>query len=351
MKRYRVGILGATGVVGQRLVQLLHNHPWFDLEELVASERSSGRPYGEVVSWHAPVPVPARAAALVVKPLAPDLECDFVLSALDAKVAGKAETSFAAAGYPVVTNARQHRLDGDVPLLIPEVNPDHLAILPHQRSLRHYTSGLLATNPNCSAVGLALVLKPLQDAFGIIEVSVVTMQALSGAGIQGVSAMTILDNVLPHIPGEEGKVETESAKILGDLADNHFVFSDMRISAQCNRVAVADGHTEAVSVRLKRTASAEELHQALADFSAEPQRLQLPTAPPHPIQVFTVPDRPQPLLDREASRGMTVSVGNIRPCAVLDWKFTVLVHNAVRGAAGAALLNAELLATQGYLDR
>jgi aspartate-semialdehyde dehydrogenase len=349
MKRYRVGVLGATGAVGQRLVQLLEGHPWFTLTELVASERSVGRPYREAVSWRLGTPVPEEAARMVVRPLAADLACDLVLSALDAKVAGEAEASLAAAGYPVISNARNHRMDEDVPLLIPEVNWQHAAVLTHQRALRHYTTGFIATNPNCSAIGLTLALKPLQDAFGLTEVSVVTMQALSGAGVDGVPAMTILDNVIPYVSGEEEKIETESLKILGGLEGEQFVPAKMRVSAQCNRVAVADGHTEAVSIRLADSATAKELGQAFANFTSEPQRLQLPSAPPHPVLVLDGDDRPQPRLDRDAELGMAVSVGHLRPCPVLDWKFTLVVHNAIRGAAGAALLNAELLVAQGYI--
>lgn len=349
MKRYRVGVLGATGAVGQRLVQLLERHPWFTATELVASERSAGRPYHEAVSWRLGSRIPAASADLVVRPLSTDLSCDLVLSALDAQVAGEAEAELAAAGFPVISNARNHRMDEDVPLLIPEVNWEHAAILTHQRAHRHFTTGLLATNPNCSAIGLTLALKPLQDAFGLEEVVVVTMQALSGAGVNGVPAMTILDNVIPYVAGEEEKLETESVKILGDLEDERFIPAALRVSAQCNRVAVLDGHTESVSVRLRTKATAQQLQQVLADFTAEPQRLKLPSAPPHPVLVVEGVDRPQPQLDRDVARGMAVSVGHLRPCPVLDWKFTLVVHNAIRGAAGAALLNAELLVAQGFV--
>ncbi|HVB54456.1 MAG TPA: aspartate-semialdehyde dehydrogenase [Candidatus Acidoferrales bacterium] len=350
MKRFRVGVLGATGAVGQRLVQLLEDHPWFTVTEVVASERSAGRAYDEAVSWRLASRIPEEVAHLVVQPLSAELDCDLVLSALDSQVAGDAESALAAAGCPVISNARNHRLDEDVPLLIPEVNWEHAAVLRHQRALRHFTTGLLATNPNCSAIGLTLALKPLQDAFGVAEVSVVTMQALSGAGITGVAAMTILDNVIPYVAGEEEKIETESLKILGGLESERFVPADLRVSAQCNRVGVLDGHTEAVSVRLRTEATADQLRQAFAGFTSEPQRLQLPSAPPNPVLVVDGADRPQPQLDRGAAQGMAVSVGHLRPCPVLDWKFTLVVHNAIRGAAGAALLNAELLVAQGYIS-
>lgn len=351
MKRYRVGVLGATGVVGQRLVQLLGDHPWFQLTELVASERSAGRLYREAVNWGLESSIPHAAAGLTVKPLSTDLACDLVLSALSTGVAGNAEQELAQAGYPVISNARSHRMDDDVPLLIPEVNWEHTAMLSHQRSRRHYSTGFLATNPNCSTIGLTLALKPLQDAFGISEVSVVTLQALSGAGLSGVAAMSIQDNVIPHVAGgEEEKIQTESLKILGSIREQKFLPADIRVSAQCNRVAVLDGHTESVSVRLRSTTSADEIRQALCHFSSEPQRLGLPSAPAHPIVVLDGFDRPQPRLDRDLANGMAVSVGQVRPCQVLDWKFTLVVHNAVRGAAGAAVLNAELLVAQGYVQ-
>lgn len=349
MKRYSVGVLGATGAVGQRLVQLLEGHPWFTLTAVVASERSVNRPYGEAVSWQLESPVPAEAAPLMVKGLSPNLDCDLVLSALDPAVAGTAEEDFARSGYPVISNARNHRMDQDVPLLIPEVNWEHSAVIPHQRAWRKFSSGCLVTNPNCSTIGLALALKPLEDAFGVSEASVVTMQALSGAGLRGVGALAIHDNLIPHIAGEEEKLQTESLKILGSLRDQRFLPADLRISAQCNRVPVRDGHTEAVSVRLRSPATAEQIRQTFGAFTSEPQRLGLPSAPPHPVLLVDAIDRPQPRLDRDAANGMAVSVGNIRPCPVLDWKFTLVVHNAIRGAAGAALLNAELLLAQGYI--
>lgn len=351
MEKYRVGVLGATGTVGQRLVQLLEDHPWFAIATLVASERSAGRSYREAVAWRLDTPIPEVAARLVVKDLGADLNCDLVLSALDSAVAGQSEEELARAGHPVISNARNHRMDPDVPLLVPEVNWEHSAVLSQQQADRGYSRGFLATNPNCSAIGLAMALKPLQDAFGISEVSVVTMQALSGAGLDGVSAVAIQDNVIPYIAGEEEKLQTEPLKILGDYRDRQFLAADIKVSAQCNRIPVLDGHTEAVSVRLRRPASAAQLRQALATFSSEPQRLKLPSAPPHPLLVRDEVDRPQPRLDRPAGKGMVVSIGGIRSCPVLDWKFTVVSHNAIRGAAGAALLNAELLVAQGYIQR
>ncbi|HVC21893.1 MAG TPA: aspartate-semialdehyde dehydrogenase [Candidatus Dormibacteraeota bacterium] len=349
MKRFGVAILGATGAVGQRLVQLLDGHPWFRVTELVASERSAGRRYRDTVSWRLTTSIPSQTGELVVKDLSSHLDCDLVFSALDGQVAGDAESSLASAGLPVISNARNHRLDDDVPLLIPEVNWEHTAILAGQRARRQFSSGLLATNPNCSVIGLALALKPLQDAFGLSEVSVVTMQALSGAGIAGVAALAIVDNVIPFIADEEAKIESESLKILGRLQGDRFVPADLRVSAQCNRVAVLDGHTESVSVRLRTAASADQIRQVMAGFTSEPQRLQLPSAPLRPLLLPDGLDRPQPQLDRDRAKGMAVSVGQVRPSSVMDWKFTLVVHNAIRGAAGAALLNAELLVVQGYI--
>lgn len=351
MEKFRAGILGATGAVGQRFVQLLEHHPWFEVAEVAASERSAGKPYAEAAGWRLDTPLPKTASRLLVKDLRPNLDCDFVFSGLDSSVAGTAEEEFARAGYPVISNSRNHRMDADVPLLIPEVNPQHTEILPHQQAARKYSTGFIATNPNCSAIGLALALKPLEDAFGLEEVFVVTMQAISGAGHSGVAAGAIQDNVIPYISGEEEKMEVEPQKILGKLEGQRFVPAGFRVSAHCNRVPVIDGHTEAVSVRLKRKASLAEVREAFLNFTAEPQRLKLPFAPAHPILVREEPDRPQPRLDRNAENGMAVVVGRLRPCSIADFRFTLLSHNMIRGAAGAAILNAELLVAQGYLRR
>ena len=346
---WRVGILGATGAVGQRMIRGLASHPWFCISDLAASERSSGRTYREAARWMQEVPIPDEVADLEVKAAEPDLDCDFVLSALDSSVAGPIEENFARAGYPVVSNARNHRMDEDVPLVIPEVNPEHLDLVAWQKERRKFRNGYLVTNPNCSTVGLAMALKPLEDAFGVAEVFVVTMQALSGAGYPGVASLDATENVIPFISGEEEKMQTEPRKILGRLAKNSIHFAEIKISAQCNRVPVIDGHLAAVSVKLKARPSAGDVAEALASFAGEPQKLGLPTAPAQPIQVCTEDDRPQPRRDRNAGGGMTVSVGRIRPCPLADFKFTVLVHNTIRGAAGAAILNAELLADRGLL--
>jgi aspartate-semialdehyde dehydrogenase len=344
----RVGILGATGAVGQHLVARLATHPWFTVTEVVASPRSAGRRYSEAVRWRLPAQLPEATARLVVKDIEADLRCDLLLSALDSDAA-VAEEPLARAGFPVVSNSSRHRLDEDVPLIIPEVNPGHLDAIAEQRRRRGYAKGMIVTNPNCSTIGLALVLKPLQDAFGVTAVQVVTMQAISGAGLEGVSAFEIQDNLIPHIRGEEEKLEAETAKILGGHGSAGFVPARVVISAQCNRVPVLDGHTESISVGLSKPATQEQIEEALSSFAGEVADLGLPSSPPAPILLRTEPDRPQPRLDRDQGDGMTVVVGRLRPCQILDWKFTALVHNMARGAAGAALLNAELLMAKGLL--
>ncbi len=346
---WRVGVLGATGAVGQKMIRCLAGHPWFRVTEVAASERSAGKTYAEAARWREDTALPGDVAALEVKYAEPGLECDFVLSALDSSVAGGIEEQFARAGYPAVSNSRNHRMEEDVPLVISEVNPDHLNLVHRQKELRGFSTGYIVTNPNCSTIGLAMALKPLDDAFGVSEVFVVTMQALSGAGYPGVASLDAIENVIPYISGEEEKMQTEPRKILGTLAGNSVHFADFKLSAHCNRVPVLDGHLESVTVRLKSKASAADVRKALANFSGEPQRLGLPTAPKHPIVVSEEADRPQPRKDRNAGKGMTVTVGRIRPCEILDFRFTVLVHNTIRGAAGAAILNAELLADRGLL--
>src|SRR5262250_2346482 len=264
--KFRAGVLGATGIVGQRLVQLLATHPWFELSEVAASERSSGKKYSESVKWHLNEPIPTRAAYLVVKGLEPTLDCDFIVSALDSSVAGPAEEDFARAGYPVVSNSKNHRMSPDVPLLIPEVNASHLEAISLQQKNRGYGTGFIVTNPNCSTAGLVLVLKPLADAFGLEKLFVVTLQAASGAGYPGVPSLDILGNVIPYIGGEEEKMERETAKVLGSLRDGAVEPAPIGLSAQCNRVATVDGHLETVSVGLRRRVSPEEAITALREF-------------------------------------------------------------------------------------
>jgi aspartate-semialdehyde dehydrogenase len=350
-KKWKAGVLGATGVVGQRLVQMLGNHPWFDLTEVAASERSSGKTYAEAVSWHLDAPIPDAARGLVVKGLDPSLDCDFVFSALDSSVAGPAEEDFARAGYPVVSNSRNHRMDLDVPLLIPEVNAAHLDAIPRQQKNRGYGTGFIVTNPNCSTAGLVLVLKPLADAFGLEKIFVVTLQAISGAGYPGVPALDIQANVVPFISGEEEKMEAEPQKLLGKWDGARFVEAGISLSAHCNRVPVLDGHLECVSVGLKKIASLDEVREALRNFEVSAELASLPTALRNPVLVVDEENRPQPRRDANAGHGMAAVVGRVRECPLLDVKLTLLSHNLVRGAAGAALLNAELLAARGFLNR
>lgn len=349
-KKFRAGVLGATGMVGQRFVHMLANHPWFELADLAASERSSGKKYGEVVKWHLDSPIPEAARNLVVKDLVPNLDCDFVFSALDSSVAGPAEEEFARAGYPVLSNSKNHRMDPDVPLLIPEVNAAHLDAIAVQQKNRGYDGGFIVTNPNCSTAGLVLVLKPLADAFGLEKIFVVTMQAVSGAGYPGVASLDILGNVVPFISGEEEKMESEPQKLLGKWDGSRFVDAGLGISAHCNRVPVRDGHTECVSLSLKKIASVREVAEALRDFQVDEELALLPTAVRNPIVVVEEDNRPQPRRDADAGQGMAAVVGRIRECSLLDVKLTLLSHNLVRGAAGAAVLNAELLAVRGYLQ-
>src|SRR5467141_2520441 len=350
-KKIRAGVLGATGMVGQRLVHLLADHPWFELTEVAASERSSGKTYAEAAHWHLETPVPAAARELVVKGLDPSLDCDFVFSALDSSVAGPAEEDFARAGYPVVSNSCNHRMDPDVPLLIPEVNAAHLDAIPLQQKNRGYDTGFIVTNPNCSTAGLVLVLKPLADAFGLEKIFVVTLQAISGAGYPGVASMDIQGNVVPFISGEEEKMESEPQKLLGKWNGERFVDAGLGISAHCNRVPVIDGHLECVSLSLKKIASLREIRETLSEFEVDSELASLPSALRNPIIVLDEENRPQPRRDVNAGAGMAAVVGRVRECPLLDVKLTLLSHNLVRGAAGAALLNAELLAARGFLKR
>lgn len=344
--RYRVGILGATGAVGQKFVSLLADHPWFEITALAASKRSAGKTYREATNWIGSTPIPASIADQVVVPTIPNLPCDFVFSGLDSKVAGELEGDFARAGYPVISNARNYRMQPEVPLLIPEVNPEHTKLIEQQS---WGSDGFIVTNPNCSTVGLVCALKPLHDAFGLGAVQVTTLQALSGAGYPGVSSLDILGNVVPYIGGEEDKLATEPRKLLGTLSEDGIQFADVVISAQCNRVPVLEGHLECVSVKLKTSASVDELLRVWDSFESPIAALGLPSLPRPFIQRFEDVRFPQPRRHVDLGRGMTVSVGRVRPCEVLDFKFIVLSHNTVRGAAGGAVLNAELLVKQGYL--
>jgi aspartate-semialdehyde dehydrogenase len=351
-QRRKVGILGATGMVGQRFIQLLENHPWFEVAWLAASDRSSGKPYGEAAKWKLDTALPERIARMAVSPAVPDDAPRVIFAALDAGIAREMEPAFAAAGCAVVSNSSAFRMHPDVPLVIPEVNADHLPSVERQIEERTWgtaSGGYIVTNPNCCAIGLVLALKPIEERFGIEAIFVSTMQAVSGAGYPGVASLDILGNVVPFIKNEEEKLQEETLKLLGRWNGRAVDPLDAKLSAHCNRVAVEDGHMECVSLKLRTKASREELLEAWREFA--PLRGQgLPTAPEQPVEFVTAEDRPQPRLDRMRGNGMASTVGRLRPCGLLDWKFTVLSHNTIRGAAGAAILNAELLEKLGKLE-
>jgi aspartate-semialdehyde dehydrogenase len=350
MSRIPVGILGATGTVGQRFIQLLADHPWFRVTALAASERSTGLQYAKACRWLLPTPIPDAVRDLVIQPLDSELDCHLVFSALPTAVAGPVEERFAEVGYLVCTNAAPHRLGADVPLLVPEVNPDHTQLLEVQRRMRGWP-GLIVASANCTTTQLVLALKPLHDAFVIRKLTVVTLQAISGAGYPGVPAADILGNVVPFIKGEEEKVERESSKLLGTLEGDRVLEAPFAISAQCNRVPVYDGHTECVSIEFEHTPDVSDVMISLETFGGPPEIQGLPSSPTQPIIVHKEADRPQPLRDRHAGDGMSVSVGRVRPCPVFDVKFVILGHNTLRGAAGGAIHNAELLVAQNWVEK
>jgi aspartate-semialdehyde dehydrogenase len=354
--KYPIGILGATGMVGQRFIQLLENHPWFEVAWLAASDRSSGRKYGDAAKWRLDTPLPERIARMTISPAEPTGAPRIIFAALDADIAREMEPRFAAAGCAVVSNSSAFRMHANVPLVIPEVNPEHLHLIEEQ-PWRKESGGYMVTNPNCSAIGLVLALKPLEERFGLEQMFVATMQAVSGAGYPGVPSMDILGNVVPYIKSEEEKMEAETLKLLGRLESSSIGRTvaplAAKMTAHCNRVAVEDGHTESVSIKLgnklDRPVTREDILAAWAEFQPLAGQ-QLPMAPEQPVEWAPQDDRPQPRLDRNRGRGMGVTVGRLRPCGLLDWKFTVLSHNTIRGAAGAAILNAELLASLGKLE-
>jgi aspartate-semialdehyde dehydrogenase len=346
--KYPIGILGATGMVGQRYIQLLENHPWFEVVWVSASDRSSGKTYGEAAKWRLDTPLPERIARMTVAPAEPEGAPKVIFASVDAAIARELEPRFAAAGCAVVSNSSAFRMTPNVPLVIPEVNAEHLHLIEEQPS-RKLSGGYIVTNSNCSAMGLVLALKPIEERFGIEQIIVTTMQAVSGAGYPGVASMDILDNVVPYIGSEEEKMEAETLKLLGRLEGHAVTPLAARISASCNRVPVVDGHTESVSIKLRRPATREDVLAAWAEFKPLAGQ-KLPSAPEQPIEWAPQIDRPQPRLDRNRGNGMTVTVGRLRPCGVLDWKFTLLSHNTIRGAAGATILNAELLASLGKLE-
>lgn len=345
-----VGILGATGIVGQRFIQLLENHPWFEVAWLAASERSGGKLYAEAAKWKLNTPVPHRVSSMRISEAIPESAPRLVFAALDAAIAKEVEPRFAAAGKIVITNSSALRMNDDVPLVVPEVNAGHISLI-DQQQWRKSSGGFVVTNANCSAIGLVMALSPLRQ-FGIDKVMAVTMQAISGAGYPGVASLDILGNVIPYIGSEEEKMERETRKMLGTMNGSAVKHASFAMSAQCNRVGVEDGHTESISIALSRKPSAEEMIRAWDESAVTSaiRGLDLPSAPKHPVIYDRAEDRPQPRLDVNREGGMAAIVGRLRPCGVLDWKFTVLSHNVIRGAAGAAILNAELLKAKGYLD-
>ncbi|MBV9742387.1 MAG: aspartate-semialdehyde dehydrogenase [Acidobacteriia bacterium] len=346
--RIEVGILGATGMVGQHFVRFLEGHPWFALRWLGASDRSSGKKYRDATTWHLSGGIPSGTADLSVEDSKPGNAPRLLFSAMDASVATEIEQAFAQAGHIVVSNSKNHRMDRDVPLLVPEINPDHLKLVPGQQRNRGW-KGQIVTNPNCSTIVLTMGLAPLKQ-FGIRRVIATTLQAISGAGYPGVASMDITANVVPFIGGEEEKMEQETQKILGEFRGDHIEPLAAFVSAHCNRVPVVDGHTVTVSVEFAAKPSISDLHAAYENFRGVPQDRQLPSAPLRPVIYLQEANRPQPRKDVERERGMAAFVGRLRSCPVLNYKFVALGHNTIRGAAGAAVLNAELMHSDGMLD-
>jgi aspartate-semialdehyde dehydrogenase len=357
MERRNVGILGATGAVGQRFIQLLANHPWFNITWLAASDRSAGKTYAEACAWRLDTPLPERIASMVLQPNTPETAGAalprIIFSSVDAPIAKELEPLFAAAGCAVISNSSAFRMGANVPLVVPEVNADHLEVIESQPT-RKRSGGYLVTNPNCCAIGLVLPLAPLAQRFGIEKLFVSTMQAVSGAGYPGVASLDILGNVIPYIKNEEEKLQEEVQKLLGTASASAFQPLDATVSAMCNRVPVLEGHTECVSIKLRNPATYDDILAAWADFQPLHGKgldgLHLPSAPISPVEYDHGETRPQPRLDLMRGNGMATTVGRLRPCSLFDWKFTLLSHNTIRGAAGAAILNAEVLAVLGKFD-
>jgi aspartate-semialdehyde dehydrogenase len=345
--RIEVGILGATGMVGQHFIRFLQGHPWFDLTWLGASDRSAGKKYGDAMTWHLGV-VPETVAGITVDECKPGNAPRLLFSSMDASVATEIEQAFAHAGHIVVSNSRNHRMESDVPLLVPEINPDHLKLVPGQQRARGW-KGQIVTNPNCSTIVLTMALGPLKQ-FGITKIIATTLQAISGAGYPGVASMDIVGNVVPFIGNEEEKMQQETQKILGEFRGGHIEPLAAKVSAHCNRVAVVDGHTVTVSVEFSAKPTEADVLHAIQNFRGVPQQRQLPSAPPNPVIYMHEANRPQPRKDAERERGMAAFVGRLRACPVLDYKFVAMAHNTIRGAAGAAVLNAELMHSEGMLD-
>ncbi len=349
-RRIPVAVLGATGAVGQRFVQLLENHPWFEVAALTGSERAAGQPYGRACHWILPTPMPAAVRGLTVTPTLPAaVDTPLAFSALPSAAAREAEPAYAQRGVIVCSNASAFRTEADTPLLLPEVNPAHTALIHAQRRERGWT-GAIATNPNCTITGLTIALKPLLDRFGVKRAFIVSMQAVSGAGYPGVPAIDILGNVIPHIPDEESKMEWEPRKMLGSLQGESVALADFTLSAHANRVPVPEGHTLCLSVELREKASLDDVARTLREYLAPPLSRELPSAPPAVIQLMDESDRPQPRLDLMTGKGMTTSVGRLRPDPLFDYKMVILSHNTIRGAAGGSIYNAELLLRQGFIS-
>lgn len=344
MERVPIAILGATGTVGQKFITLLHDHPYFRIHELVASPRNAGKTYREACMWKQNMPIPEDIADITIKTTDTPLTSTILFSGLDSSVAGEVERRYADEGHIIISNSKNYRMDPRVPLVIPEINPDHFALLAEQE-----WPGAVITNSNCSTMFLAMALAPIEETFGLTAVQVTTMQAISGAGYPGVPSYDIIGNVIPYIGGEEEKMETETQKILGTLADNRIETASFPISAQCNRVPVVDGHTETLSIGLREKASPDEIRKVLKAFRGMPQKLQLPSAPRNPLIVVDDPDRPQPARDVWLENGMSTIIGRVRECPVLDIRMVILGHNTIRGAAGAAVLNGEAIYRLGLL--
>lgn len=344
--KIKAGILGCTGAVGQKFITLLQNHPIFEISELAASEKSAGKKYIDAVNWTESSPIPDKIKNKIVKKCIPDLNCKIVFSGLDSSVAGEIEDNFANAGYYVISNSRNHRMDEDVPLLIPELNPGHISLLIKQLKRRN-SGGFIVTNPNCSTVVLCLSILPFLKSNKIEKILVSTMQAISGAGYPGVPSLDILGNVIPHIKDEEEKIQSEPLKIFGEYKNNKIIFSNIKISSMCNRVPVIDGHTLSVSVKLKNKTSIEKIISNIDSIKTE----KLNSSPEKLIYYFSNPSRPQPSRDVNLGNGMSISIGNLRKCNILDYKYTALGHNTIRGAAGLAIMNAEFLLKKGLIKK
>jgi aspartate-semialdehyde dehydrogenase len=348
MKKIPVTVLGATGAVGQRFIQMLENHPYFGIVSLSGSDRSVGKRYGEACRWVLSGSVPEMVRDMVISPTNTDLPGKVAFSALPAGIARELEPMLAAAGYAICSNASALRTTPGVPLMVPEINFDHLEMIPSQHSQLGW-KGLAVTSPNCTTNGMAMTLKPLHEAFGVEAVFATSMQAISGAGYPGIASLDILDNVIPYIQNEEEKMQTETNLLLGKMINGQRVNAEIKISAHANRVAVVDGHMVTLSVKFKNKPTVEDAIHVLEDFRGPQEVVNMPTAPEHPIIVRREADRPQPRRDRDAGGGMSVSVGRIRPCSLFDLCMVSVVHNTIRGAAGGSILNAELLYAKGLL--